>query len=66
MLIKKIVANIEHERDEVILLVQWSGGHHIELRGQRTQRRSQLPSSKLKAVVETLRKLHTDGAIASA
>jgi DNA invertase Pin-like site-specific DNA recombinase len=65
VLIKEVVANVDDERDEVILVVQWSGGHHTELRGQRTPRRGKLPSSDLKAAVETLRKVLTDGAIAS-
>ncbi len=66
VLIKEIVADIDDARDEVILLVQWSGGHHTELRGPRTLRRGKLTLSDLKSVIETLRKVHADGAIASA
>ena len=66
VLIKEIVADIDDARDEVILLVQWSGGHHTELRGPRTLRRGKLTLSDLKSVIETLRKVHADGGIASA
>jgi len=66
VLIKEIVANVDDERDEVVMMIQWSGGHHTELRGKRTPRRSKLSSSDLKSVVETLRKVHPDAAIASA
>jgi DNA invertase Pin-like site-specific DNA recombinase len=66
VLIKEIVANVDDERDEVVLMIQWSGGHHTELRGPRTPRKNRLSSSDLKSVVETLRKIHPDGAIASA
>jgi DNA invertase Pin-like site-specific DNA recombinase len=66
VLIKEIVVDVDDERDEVMLVVQWSGGHHTELRGQRTPRRGKLPSSDLKSVIETLRKVHPDGVIASA
>ena len=32
MLIVEIVADIDENRDEVLLLIHWSGGHHTELR----------------------------------
>ena len=32
MLIVEIVADVDEERDEVLLLIHWSGGHHTELR----------------------------------
>jgi hypothetical protein len=66
VLIKEIVVNVDDERDEVRLLIQWSGGHHTELRGPRTSRRSKLSSSDMKAVIETLRKVHSDSAISRA
>jgi len=65
VLIKEIVADVDEEREETVLLIQWSGGHHTELRGRRTLRRGKLPSGELKSIVETLRKVQTDYAIAS-
>jgi DNA invertase Pin-like site-specific DNA recombinase len=65
VLIKEIVADVDEERDEAILLIQWSGGHHTELRGRRTLRRGKLPSGELKSIVEALRKVQADGAISS-
>ena len=60
-----IVADVDEERDETILWIQWSGGHHTQLRGRRTLRRGRLPAAELKSVVESLRKVQADGAIAS-
>ena len=65
VLIKEIVANVDEERDETILLIQWSGGHHTELRSRRIVRNGKLPPGELKSIIETLRKVQADGAIAS-
>ena len=65
VLIKEIVADVDEKREEAILLIQWSGGHHTELRGRRTLRRGKLPAGELKSLVETLRKVQADSAIAS-
>jgi DNA invertase Pin-like site-specific DNA recombinase len=65
VLIQEILADVDEDRDEVRLLIQWSGGHHTELRGRRTLRRGRLPAGELKSLVETLRKVQADGAIAS-
>jgi hypothetical protein len=66
ILIQEIVVEVDDTKDEVTLIVQWSGGHHTQLRGGRTPRRSKLSSSDLRAVVETLRKVHTDQSLAAA
>jgi hypothetical protein len=65
VLIHEIMADVDEQRDEVILLIQWSGGHHTQLRGSRTLRRGKLPPAELKSIVETLRKVQTDRSIAS-
>lgn len=65
VLIQEIVVDVDEERDEVILVIQWSGGHHTELRGRRTRRCGKLPSGELKSTLESLRKVQADGAIAS-
>jgi DNA invertase Pin-like site-specific DNA recombinase len=66
VLITEIVTDVDEERDEAILWIQWSGGHHTQLRGRRTLRRSKLSAGELKSVVQTLRKVQSDSAIASA
>ncbi len=65
VLIQEIVADVDEKRDEVILWIQWAGGHHTQLRGRRTLRRGRLPAGELKAIVDTLRKVQADGAVAS-
>jgi DNA invertase Pin-like site-specific DNA recombinase len=65
VLIKEIVADVDEELDETRLLIQWSGGHHTELRGRRMARRGKLPAIELKSIFETLCKVQTDSAIAS-
>jgi DNA invertase Pin-like site-specific DNA recombinase len=64
VLIKEIVADVDEERDEAILLIHWSGGHHTELRGRRSVRCGKLPAAELQSILETLRKVQGDGAIA--
>jgi DNA invertase Pin-like site-specific DNA recombinase len=64
VLIEEIVVDVDDDRDEVVLFIQWTGGHHTQLRGRRTLRRGKLPASELKSIVETLRKVQADGAIA--
>jgi DNA invertase Pin-like site-specific DNA recombinase len=66
VLIEEIVADVDESRNEVVLLIQWSGGHHTELRGRRALRRGKLPAAELKALLDTLRKVHADAAIARA
>jgi hypothetical protein len=66
VLIVEIMADIDENRGEVVLLIQWSGGHHTELREACTKRHGKLPSSQLKAINETLRKVLGDAPIAAA
>jgi len=65
-LIQEIVVDIDEERDEVLLLVHWSGGHHTLLREVRRRRRGKLPAAELKAVIDTMRKVMPDDSIAAA
>jgi DNA invertase Pin-like site-specific DNA recombinase len=66
VLIKEVVADVDEERDEAVLWIQWSGGHHTQLRARRGLRRGKLSAGERKAIIETLRKVQTDEAIASA
>ena len=65
LLVEEIVANVDAQRDEVILLVQWKGGHHTELRSARTQRSAKPSAAELPQVIDTLRKVLTDAAMAT-
>jgi len=65
VLIKEIVVDIDDMKDEVTLIIHWSGGHHTELRGMRSPRSNKVTASDLQAVMRSLRKLHPDRAIAT-
>jgi hypothetical protein len=66
VLIVEIVADIDEERDEVTLLIHWSGGHHTQLRQARVSRRTTPDSDHVKSIIETLRKVLDDASIAVA
>ena len=66
VLIVEIVADIDEERDEVLLLIHWSGGHHTELRQAHAQPSRQTDFCQLKPIIETLRKVLDDASIAAA
>ncbi len=66
VLIVEIVADIDEKRNEVLLLIQWSGGHHTQLRHARASRRGKMSSDHLKSIIETLRKVLDDASIAAA
>lgn len=59
LLIEHVYADLDEERDEVVLWLKWSGGHHTELRSPRRakpgRRREDLPS-----LLDTLRKIADD------
>jgi hypothetical protein len=66
VLIEEIVAEVDEDRDQVVLWIQWSGGHHTELRGPRRQRRGKLPRAEQRSVVATLCKVLDDARVAAA
>ena len=66
VLIREIVAEVDEVRDEVTLIVQWSGGHHTELRGARSPRDRKPTISDVRSVMDSLRKVHCDEEIAQA
>jgi hypothetical protein len=65
VLIKEIVADVDETRDEVVLLIQWSGGHHTQLCEPRRARGGKLPREELRLAVATLRKVLDDKTLAS-
>jgi hypothetical protein len=64
-LIVEIVVDLEKPKNEVVMLVHWAGGHHTELRAPTHWRKRQGYSPDLKAIMNTLRKVLGDEAIAS-
>ena len=64
--IEEIIVDIDDSRDEVVLTVHWAGGHHTPLRVPRRRARSPARVRDLAAVVDTLRKVLDDSAIATA
>lgn len=65
-LIQEIAADVDEERDEVVLVIQWSGGHHTELREARRRRRGKLPAEELNSLIDSLRKVMRDDSISAA
>jgi DNA invertase Pin-like site-specific DNA recombinase len=66
VLIQEIVVDVDEQRDDVVLLVQWSGGHHSVLREPRGRRhRGKLPTDELKSLIDSLRKVMRDDSIAA-
>lgn len=65
-LVEEILVDWEADREEWILCIHWTGGHHTELREPRRPRKPAAKSLDLKATIESLRKVLQDGAIAVA
>jgi len=65
ILIEEIVVDVDEEHDEVVLLIQWSGGHHTELREPRVSGRGSLAREQLRSAVATLRKVLDDTKLAA-
>jgi hypothetical protein len=63
--IHEIVVDLDESRDEVILIVHWVGGHHTPLRVSRRRRTSPQKTHDLATVLNTLRKVLNDAAIAA-
>jgi len=62
-LIEHVYADVDEERDEVVLWVQWAGGHHTELRAPRRGRSGRAKAEDLSSIIATLRKVAHDEAI---
>lgn len=65
-LIEHVYADWDEEHDEVVLWVQWAGGHHTELRAPRRRRSRRTAREDLKSIVATLRKVADDEEISRA
>jgi len=64
-LIEEIVIDVDEKHDELVLLIQWSGGHHTELREPRSYARRTLPREQLRLAVTTLRKVLNDAKLSA-
>jgi len=65
LLVQEIVIDLDKERGELVCRIHWSGGHHTDLVEPRLRRKQSVGSSDLTEIVETLRKVMSDGAIAA-
>jgi hypothetical protein len=63
LLIEHAVADLDEERDEVVLWLKWSGGHHTELRSPRRRVGSGRKREDLSSVLNTMRKIADDESI---
>lgn len=64
LLIDHIFAEKDEATGEVLLNIKWHGGHHTTLRGPASRRREARWDAELPTLIETLRKLNDDRAIA--
>jgi len=62
--VEHVYAELDAARDEVVLYVHWSGGHVTELRHPRRRRKPGSTPSQLREVIESLRCVADDEAIA--
>ena len=65
LLIDHVYAEPVEDKDEVMLWVKWTSGHHTELRAPRCRRRGRPGSTEidLRSVLDTLRKIADDTSI---
>jgi hypothetical protein len=59
LLIEHVYADLDEARDEVVLWLKWSGGHHTELRSPHRSRPGRR-GEDLSSLLDTLRKLADD------
>jgi DNA invertase Pin-like site-specific DNA recombinase len=63
LLIEHVTADLDEARDEVVLWIKWSGGHHTELRSSRRRVGSGRSRVDLDSIIGTLRKIADDESI---
>ena len=66
LLIDHVYAELIEDRDEVVLFVKWTSGHHTELRATRRCGVGNKPRDNIATVLETLRKIADDESISRA
>jgi DNA invertase Pin-like site-specific DNA recombinase len=65
LLIDHVYADVDQSRDEVLLWLKWTSGHHTELRAPRRSGRGR-KRHKIASLLETLRKIANDESISRA
>ena len=60
VLIEHVLADVDEATDESVLWLQWTGGHHTELRAPHRRRGGSQRELDLSEVLETLRKIADD------
>jgi len=63
LLTDHVYAEWLEERDEVVLWLKWTSGHHTELRSPRRRGRGKQSPADLRSLLETLRKIQDDASI---
>jgi hypothetical protein len=65
LLIDHVYAELVEDKDEVVLWVKWTSGHHTELRAPRCRSRGRRSATELdlRSVLDTLRKIADDASI---
>lgn len=58
LLIEHVYADLDEDRDEIVLWLKWSGGHHTEIRGPRVSAKAYRVN--LRELLNTLRKIVDD------
>ena len=66
LLVREVIAEVNIQRNEVTLWIQWTGGHHTELVAPRGGRTGHSASVEAKEVIGTLRAVCDDAGIAHA
>lgn len=69
LLIDHVCADLDDERDEVVLWLKWTSGHHTELRGPRRRvgaGKGRNTSRTIASILETLRKIADDESMSRA
>jgi DNA invertase Pin-like site-specific DNA recombinase len=66
LLVEHVSADVDEARDQVVLWIKWSGGCHTELRSSPRRNGSRRKRHDLPAILDTLRKIADDEAIARA
>lgn len=66
LLIDHVQAECDDEKDEVVLWVKWTSGHHTELHAPRRRPRTRKQQIEIASVLDTLRKIADDESISLA
>jgi DNA invertase Pin-like site-specific DNA recombinase len=66
LLVDHAYAELDEEKEEVVVWLKWSSGHHTELRSARRGARRRGKQTDIAAILQTLRKIANDESISRA